>query len=94
MSENEKNELLGELSSVEEDKKNLDISHLLMSIMILFICVALLAPKIYLRNQIYYKSREITKLEVQYDSLIEENRYLRKQLEDLKFKNLMMELGN
>ena len=48
-------------------------------------------PKIYLRNNIYYVSRDINKLHDNYISLKEENRFLAQQLEDMKFKNQIID---
>jgi hypothetical protein len=48
-------------------------------------------PKIYLRNNIYYVSRDINVLHDNYISLKEENRFLQQQLEDMKFKNQIMD---
>jgi regulator of replication initiation timing len=44
-------------------------------------------PKIYLRNNIYYISKDINKLYAHFISLKEENKFLAQQLEDMKFKN-------
>lgn len=65
------------------------------SIIIVFIClfVALVIyfPKIYLRNNIYYVSKDINKLYAHYISLQEENKFLSQQLEDMKFKNQIID---
>jgi cell division protein FtsL len=53
--------------------------------------MVLYVPKIYLRNHIYYTSKEINKLYAHYISLKEENRFLSQQLEDMKFKNQIMD---
>ena len=53
--------------------------------------LALLLPKIYLRNNIYYISKDINKLQIQYISLKEENKFLKQQYEDAVFKNQIMD---
>jgi len=53
----------------------------------LAISLTIFIPKIYLRNNIYYVSKDINKLNTQYISLKEENRFLKQQLEDALFKN-------
>ncbi len=58
---------------------------------ILVIVLSLYLPKIYLRNNIYYISRDINKLHDHYSSLKEENLFLQQQLEDMKFKNQIMD---
>ncbi len=54
---------------------------------ILFTALFLAFPKIFLRNNIYYVSKDINKLYAHYISLKEENKFLSQQLEDMKFKN-------
>jgi cell division protein FtsL len=49
--------------------------------------VLLLIPKIYLRNNIYYISKDINKLYSQYISLKEENSFLEQQLENKEYEN-------
>lgn len=57
----------------------------LIAAMILFV------PKIYLANNIYYVSKDINKMYAHYTSLKEENRFLQQQLEDMKFKNQIVD---
>jgi len=64
----------------------------LFIVFFIFILVMVLyVPKIYLRNNIYYTSKDINKLYAHYISLKEENRFLTQQLEDMKFKNQIMD---
>jgi cell division protein FtsL len=49
--------------------------------------ILLLIPKIYLRNNIYYISKDINKLYSQYISLKEENSFLEQQLENKEYEN-------
>jgi len=58
---------------------------------LLVIALVLFTPKIFLRNNIYYVSKDINKLYAHYISLKEENRFLGQQLEDMKFKNQIMD---
>ena len=58
---------------------------------LLAIVLVLFTPKIYLRNNIYYISKDINNLYAHYMSLKEENRFLGQQLEDMKFKNQIMD---
>ena len=57
----------------------------------LFIALVLYFPKIYIKNNIYYTSKDINKLYAHYISLKEENRFLVQQLEDMKFKNQIID---
>ena len=65
--------------------------HLLIVFGILLLFLAIFFPKIYLRNNIYYVSKEINKLNAHYISLQEENRFLKQQHEDALFKNQIMD---
>ena len=57
----------------------------------LSIALTIFIPKIYLRNNIYYVSKDINKLNTQYISLKEENKFLKQQHEDAQFKNQIMD---
>lgn len=58
---------------------------------ILTVSIVLLIPKIYLRNNIYYISKDINNLNAQFISLKEENKFLKQQHEDALFKNQIMD---
>ncbi len=60
---------------------------ILTIVTIFILSLVLFIPKIYLRNNIYYISKDINKLYSHYISLKEENKFLKQQLEDAKFKN-------
>ena len=57
----------------------------------LALSLTLFFPRIYLTNNIYYVSKDINKLYAHYTSLKEENRFLQQQLEDMKFKNQIVD---
>ncbi|MGP1580032.1 MAG: hypothetical protein ACTTH5_03290 [Wolinella sp.] len=89
----EREQLLCELDELAQKDGNLSLKNLWLMLAILIGSVALLAPKIYIRSNIYYTSRNISNLQNQADSLREENKHLQKQLEDTKFKFLIMDIG-
>jgi len=60
------------------------VSFIILSFILFF-------PKIYLRNNIYYISKDINRLYSHYISLKEENKFLKQQLEDTKFKNQIID---
>lgn len=64
---------------------------LFMVFVLLIIALFLYFPKIYLRSNIYYTSKDINRLYSHYISLNEENTFLSKQLEDMKFKNQVLD---
>lgn len=87
----DKNELLDELETVLVPKKKLDFGYyaLVMGTLIFALMVAF--PKIYIQQQIYFKSREIYKLKIEYDTLKEENRKISASVESIKFKNRILD---
>ena len=64
---------------------------LFMVVVLLIVGLFLYFPKIYLRSNIYYVSKDINRLYSHYISLQEENIFLAQQLEDMKFKNQIMD---
>jgi cell division protein FtsL len=87
----EKDFLLAEVKEVIDKKRELDLNYLLYVLAsILFVCV-LLFPKIYLQQQIYFKSRDIAKLKSEYDMLKEENELISSSVESIRFKNQILD---
>jgi cell division protein FtsL len=64
---------------------------LVIVFVLLLFALFLYFPKIYLRSNIYYISKDINKLYAHYISLQEENTFLAQQLEDMKFKNQIID---
>ena len=88
---NEKNELLEEVGLVINPSKALNFAFFLY-ILLIFILISIFAfPKIYIQQQIYYKSRDIAKLKGEYDTLKEENRLISASVESIKFKNQILD---
>lgn len=88
----EKEQLLSEYERYREQSNNLNLKTLITIFFVLFLVLALFAPKIYIRSNIYYASRDILQLQTQADALSEENKHLQKQLEDLKFRYLILDI--
>lgn len=86
--EKEKEELF-----FDDAKKGLDINALFWAYVILIFSLVVVLPKIYLASNIYYVSRDISKLQTQENLLKEENNRLERDLEDVRFKYLMMNLN-
>ncbi|MFA5461588.1 MAG: hypothetical protein WC274_05875 [Sulfurimonas sp.] len=87
----EKTELLEELETVLNPKKELDLNYFLYVLLSVFFMVALLFPKIYIQQQIYFTSRDIAKLKGEHDTLKEENRLIRASVESIRFKNQILD---
>jgi cell division protein FtsL len=54
------------------------------------ICL-LFFPKIYIQQQIYFKSRDISRLKSEYDMLKEENQLISSSIEEIRFKNQILD---
>lgn len=66
---------------------------LIIGLTIFFIILLNLIPKIYISNEIYYLSRDVIKLNNQYSLLIDEKHKLQRNLEDVKIKYLLENIG-
>ncbi|HUH42831.1 MAG TPA: hypothetical protein VLZ29_06930 [Sulfurimonas sp.] len=87
----EKTELLEEIDAVLNPRKELDLNYFLYVLLSVFFMVALLFPKIYIQQQIYFTSRDIAKLKGEHDTLKEENRLIRASVESIRFKNQILD---
>jgi len=86
-----KDELLLEVDEVLAPKKKLDFSYLLYLLLGMSLVLGILFPKIYLTQQIYFKSREISKLKTEYDTLKEENKVIKASVEVIRYKNQVLD---
>lgn len=87
----EKEEIL--FSYDEEIKKDKNISFYELTKTYIFVTLFFLftIPAIYIRNEIYYISRDITELKTKHDVLMEENRNLNNNMEFLRYKNQIID---
>ena len=85
--DSEKELLLFEVQEAFLPVRRLETSTLVVALLILLLASLVLMPKIYLRNSIYYTSRDVTKLQHEYDSLQQENERLSHLVEVLRYKN-------
>jgi hypothetical protein len=83
----EKEHLLDEMQIVWEPARRLSFTTLIISLLGMLLVCAVLMPKIYLRNAIYYESRDVTKLEHQYAILKQEKSLLKAKVEAIRYKN-------
>ncbi len=90
MKKEEKKELLDSIETIAHHKE-LDTSFFMLVLLSVLLVMMLIFPKIYLSNQIYYKSRTINKLLDNYQILKEENRLLRQKLEYERYKNQVLD---
>jgi len=87
----EKELLLEAYDSRTVEENNFGWRYLLMTLLILGIVLMVLFPKIYLRSQIYYKSRDIATLTREYRVLKEENAVLKTKVEAIRFKHQVID---
>ena len=87
----EKLDLLDEVESVLVPQKRLDFTYFLYILLLLMLLFMFMFPKIYIQQQIYFKSRDISKLKGEYDTLKEENRLISSSVETIKFKNQILD---
>jgi len=88
---NDKAQILEEAGSEIVTRKGLNVRFLLSMLLIFGIAWALLFPKIYLQNTIYYKSRDIATMQREYETLEEENRVIKRRVEAMRFKNQVLD---
>ncbi|MDX1809086.1 MAG: hypothetical protein R3331_06070 [Sulfurospirillaceae bacterium] len=84
-------QLLNEIDNELVEEKNLDFKLLLTVYLSIFVGLLVILPNIYIKNEIYYISRNISKLSSEYSVLQEENRFLKQKVENIKFKNQVLD---
>jgi len=89
---NEKNRLLDSIDDLYREYENLDFKVLLLVIVAFLVGFLLFVPKIYLKNEIYYISRDVGKLYGQYQTLKEENRDFKEKIEVMNFRNQVIDV--
>ena len=87
----EKMDLLDEIDSVLNPKKMLDANHLMYVLLSVLLVAVILFPKIYIQQQIYFVSRDISKLKGEYDTLKEENKLISSSVESIRYKNQILD---
>ncbi len=63
------------------------VKELLFAFLFIFILVLVFFPNIYIKQQIYFKSRNISKLSTDVELLQNQNQKLKLEVEKMKFKN-------
>jgi len=80
-----------EIEAILNEEQNLSLKTLLWVIFWIIIFLAIFTPRIYIKNQIYYNSLDISNLYHQYIILKEENRNLKLKIEKADFENKKIE---
>ncbi|AQW81311.1 hypothetical protein [Campylobacter pinnipediorum] len=87
----DRDELLELYKKSTSQEENLSLKTLWVAYLLLLVCLCILIPKIYIANEIYYTSREISDINNKRDVLLEENRALKIKLENMKYKNQVID---
>lgn len=87
----DKSELLDELEVVLLPSRRLDFNYFLYILLTLSFIAMFAFPKVYITQQIYFKSRDISKLKREYNTLKEENKIISASVEEIKFKNQILD---
>ena len=85
--------LLDEYDEEINRAKNISFKNLVYVFVAIFFVLALLLPKIYISNQIYYVSKEINAKYHKFTALQEEQAHLKRELELIRYQvNVLDEL--
>ena len=88
---NEKDEIVLNFDNEIKKTKEIPFYTLLKVWIAMMICFFLTIPVIYIRNEIYYISRDISDLRSKHEVLLEENRALKIKIEHLRYKNEILD---
>ncbi len=88
---NDKNILLDEYDKEQSKEENLSLKTLAMAFLSMGVAFIILLPGIYIKNKIYYISRDISKLYEENIVLSEENKKLKQKIEAIQFKNQILD---
>ncbi len=86
-----KSDLLEEVSVVIAPVKKLDTMYFIYILLLMILTAMFAFPKIYIQQQIYFKSRDISKLKSEYDTLKAENKIISASVESIRFKNQILD---
>lgn len=87
----EKVDLLDEVDELFEIKDEFDVRFLTQALIVIAFVLAIVFPKIYIQQQIYFMSRDIAKTKDEYDNLKEENRLIGASVEAIRFKHQVVD---
>ncbi|PID48132.1 MAG: hypothetical protein CR967_01435 [Proteobacteria bacterium] len=91
LSDGDKDLLLEEYDKEQQKDKNLEFKTLVFIFSFIIVILIVVLPNIYIKNQIYYISRDIGDLHEEYIILKEENREIRRKIEAIKFKTQVLD---
>jgi hypothetical protein len=83
----DKNKILDEVKPVLDTDNGLDVKLLLQMLLFVVLVLMFTFPKIYLQHEIYYKSRQIAKMQYEYKNLSAQSRLIKTKIEAMHFDN-------
>jgi cell division protein FtsB len=86
-----RDELLKDFDSEQNRPKDISLKTLFLVYIVVFLTLAILLPKVYISNQIYYNSKEINRMYHKYTALKEEQDFLKRELEKLRYQTLVID---
>ncbi|BCX79576.1 hypothetical protein [Campylobacter sp. 19-13652] len=78
------------LNQADESEENISFYQLLLVFLVIFIALVVLLPKVYISNQIYYLSKEVSQLNSKKDVLLEEKSLLNSKIEEISYKQQIL----
>lgn len=88
---NDKDDILDETQSIITPDESMGPRFLWNVFIGIFLLLIVVFPKIFIQTQIYFKSREISTLNREHDALKEENRILHAKVEQMVYKNKILD---
>ncbi len=85
------NAILEEVEPLIAPSQKMGVRYLIGVLLSVIMLLLVAFPKIYIKNQIYYKSRDIAVLKREFNALKEENRVITSQVEAIRFKNQILD---
>lgn len=73
------------------DEINISFKEMIIVFLTIFLALIMVIPVIYLRNEIYYISRDIQALRIDSNFLQEENKELKNKLEYIRIKHEVLD---
>jgi uncharacterized protein with PQ loop repeat len=80
-------QLIKNITKKSKDEQNIPFSDFVKVIILMFSLSAILLPHVYIKNQVYYRSVKINKLEKSFTHLKNENKILKIKYNKIFFKN-------
>ncbi|MGZ5207844.1 MAG: hypothetical protein ACXWB0_02405 [Sulfuricurvum sp.] len=88
---NAKDDILDETQSIITPDESMGPRFLWNVFIGISLLLIIVFPKIFIQTQIYFKSREISTLNREHDALKEENRILHAKVEQMVYKNKILD---